>query len=298
MEDIKLDHKYIVAISGGVDSICLLNLLLRGTKDNSNKFIIIAHLDHGIRKESKKDRILVEKISKKYSLQFVYEEIKLGKAASEELARKYRYEFLNKIKKDFNAYGIMTAHHQDDLLETFFINLIRGTNRRGLSSLKSTPELLRPLLNYSKKEIIEYALNNKLVWNEDITNLNTNYLRNYLRIKLIPKLTISQRNEGVEIIKRQQILNEKIDYNLGNIIRLFDKNKIPRIWFNTLSLNIQKELIGYLLRLNNFSAYTNKMLLRLALLLKVSKTSAIIEVSKGIYFKVDKTVLALELPER
>src|SRR5688572_27728765 len=125
--------KYIVAVSGGVDSMVLLHLL----SQHSQSELIVAHFDHGIRPDSAEDRKLVEKTAKKYGLEFVYREGELGPGASEAEAREARYGFLQIIKVKHNAKAIVTAHHQDDMLETAIINMLRGTGRKGLSSLVS-----------------------------------------------------------------------------------------------------------------------------------------------------------------
>ena len=130
---------YVIAVSGGVDSVVLLDLMAQV----SDCTLIVAHVDHGIRKDSHLDRQFVEKVANKYKLEFYYTEANLGANASEEAARKARYEFLRNIKDKTGARAIITAHHQDDLLETLILNVLRGTKRKGLSSLESGQELLQ-----------------------------------------------------------------------------------------------------------------------------------------------------------
>src|SRR5688572_18243464 len=166
--------KYVVAVSGGVDSMVLLDLL----RERPKLELIVAHFDHGIRKESARDRKLVQRIAKSYDLPFFYAEGNLGPKAGEALAREARYAFLRKIQEEQGAKAIITAHHQDDMLETAIMNLLRGTGRRGLSSLKSRKELVRPMLEWTKKGIREYAEERDLVWAEDVTNDDERYLRN------------------------------------------------------------------------------------------------------------------------
>src|SRR5690348_2939142 len=116
---------YVVAVSGGVDSVVLLDIL---SKQPGLK-LTIAHFDHGIRNDSYKDRQFVEGLAKKYQLLFVYKEGSLGKA-SEAKAREARYEFLRKAQKDSGSQAIITAHHQDDLLETAILNMLRDSSRK------------------------------------------------------------------------------------------------------------------------------------------------------------------------
>lgn len=154
--------KYVVAVSGGVDSMALLDLL----QAHGDYELVVAHLDHGIRSDSGEDRQLVEQAAEAVGLPFFYKEAKLGAGTSEAAARKVRYAFLNKIKTKQGAAAIITAHHQNDVLETAIINIIRGTGRKGLTSLGSN-EIVRPLLNVSKAALIQYAKKHNLQWRED-----------------------------------------------------------------------------------------------------------------------------------
>src|SRR5688572_19923887 len=177
--------KYVVAVSGGVDSMVLLDLL----RQKSKLELIVAHFDHGVREESARDRKLVQRIAKSYGLPFFYAEGNLGPKVGEALAREARYAFLRKIQEEQGAEAIITAHHQDDMLETAIMNLLRGTGRRGLSSLKSREGLVRPLLDWTKKDVREYAEEHDLVWAEDSTNDDDRYLRNYIRHNILSRFT-------------------------------------------------------------------------------------------------------------
>src|SRR5438132_889977 len=118
---------YIVAVSGGVDSMVLLDLL----RTKPELKLIVAHYDHGMRPNSTADRQLVQAVSKHHGLTFIYDQGKLGNA-SEATARRARYDFLHQVREASQARAIITAHHQDDLLETAILNILRGTGRRGL----------------------------------------------------------------------------------------------------------------------------------------------------------------------
>ncbi|MDB5183626.1 MAG: hypothetical protein JWO07_307 [Candidatus Saccharibacteria bacterium] len=172
--------RFIVAVSGGVDSVVLLDKL---SQEHAKDALIVAHFDHGIRPDSAADAEFVRGLAEKYGLAFETKREELGPDASEELARNRRYEFLRTVAKKYEAV-IVTAHHADDVIETIAINLIRGTGWRGLAVLGS-PDIDRPLLAMTKGEIIEYARQNTLEWHEDSTNQNTKYLRNDVRQKLV-----------------------------------------------------------------------------------------------------------------
>src|SRR5882724_12578395 len=112
--DIIAPGRYIVAVSGGVDSMVLLDMLRR----QPGLDVVVAHVDHGVRVDSHEDTTLVEHYATKYGLTCLVTQLKLGSGVSEETARVARYDFLQKCCKTQNAIGIITAHHQDDLIET------------------------------------------------------------------------------------------------------------------------------------------------------------------------------------
>jgi tRNA(Ile)-lysidine synthase len=168
--------KYIIAVSGGVDSVVLLDMMTKASKDE----LIVAHFDHGIREDSAEDAQFVSELANKYGLVYKSKREELGKNASEALARERRYAFLRGLAKEYNA-RIVTAHHLDDLVETVVINVQRGTGWRGLAVLDSG--VMRPLIDTPKQHIISYAQANGLAWREDSTNASDAYLRNRIRRK-------------------------------------------------------------------------------------------------------------------
>lgn len=203
--------KVLVAVSGGLDSICLLNNLARGSTEDGllNNFFIqneidhieVCYVDHGQRADTSADFDAIEQVVANLKngggckvaigkLHRVF--IELPKDCSEAEARKARYVALNNILNGRKLDRIATAHHADDVIETAIINLRRGTGPRGLSSLSHHPEgLWRPFLyNFTNQEFIgkddllKYAEQTNLAWNEDSTNKNGRYLRNRIRQKL------------------------------------------------------------------------------------------------------------------
>jgi tRNA(Ile)-lysidine synthase len=168
--------KYIVAVSGGVDSVVLLDMMTKVPEHE----LIVAHFDHGIREDSADDARFVSTLAYQRNLIFAGKREELGASASEALARDRRYAFLRELADQYNA-RIVTAHHLDDLVETVAINLNRGTGWRGLAALDS--DILRPLIDTPKQQLIHYAQANGLKWREDSTNASDAYLRNRLRRK-------------------------------------------------------------------------------------------------------------------
>lgn len=236
--------KYVVAVSGGVDSVVLLDLLLR----QKALHLVVAHFDHGIREYSSEDRLFVQKLSSQRNLTFYYEEGKLGDRASEETARKKRYDFLRRIKVKHQAKAILTAHHQDDVLETMVLNIFRGTGRKGLSSLKNTSDIIRPLLEHPKKEIVRYAQDNKLAWKEDATNTDVSYTRNYVRLHVMPKLTYQQRSQLLEINANMLKVNLGIDHEIAKLLQNYD-GTINRGWFVGFPFSVACELAAEVIRI-------------------------------------------------
>lgn len=166
--------KYVVAVSGGVDSVVLLDILSK----QPGLDLVVAHFDHGVRYDSGIDAIFVAGLAKKYGYPFELKREELGADVSEDVARTRRYEFLRAVAKKHNA-KLITAHHADDVIETIAINLLRGTGWRGLAVLDS--DVVRLLTGLTKSEIMDYAMIKKLDWHNDSTNFENKYLRNRIR---------------------------------------------------------------------------------------------------------------------
>jgi tRNA(Ile)-lysidine synthase len=299
MEIAKLNGKYVVAVSGGVDSVVLLDLLNTQKLESDELELVVAHFDHGIRNESAEDRKLVEDITSKYGLKFYYSEGKLGKDVSEQKARDARYEFLNKVVIQEKAKALITAHHQDDLIETAILNIIRGTGRKGLTSLSSTAQLIRPLLNYSKLEIIKYAKDNKLKWHEDSTNEQDKYLRNYIRHNIVPRLDQNSKDHFLKIISKQKELNDEIDIELEDVLNSnIKEDKIPRLWLNSLDTRLSREVLAAWLRKNKLAEFDKTTIERLSSDLKIIKPNKRIDIYNNWYVRSTRDDLALEHVER
>ena len=197
--------KYIVAVSGGVDSVVLLDMLVK----NGEHELIVAHFDHGIRPDSMHDAAFVKALASTYDLRFITRREELGPSASEERARTRRYEFLRGCAAREHA-TIVTAHHDDDVIETIAINLSRGTGWRGLAVL-GDPTIERPLLGKSKRDIYDYACKEGLEWVEDSTNHSDDYLRNRLRRRLAG-VSAGTRRELLGLWRVQRELVSRIDH--------------------------------------------------------------------------------------
>lgn len=276
--------KYVLAVSGGVDSMALLDLLsiLPGVE------LVVGHFNHGIRPEADDDEAFVARAAASYGIRFESGGANLGPDASEEVAREARYDFLRGLQAKHEASKIITAHHQDDLIETVLINLIRGTGRQGFSAISDNPEVLRPLLVTAKSEIIRYAKKNKLEWREDSTNLNNDYLRNYLRNEVLAGLKPGQRHAILEKIGRVQSLNREIDGDIAALTQLIGGGVIDRQGFSLLPVNVSNEVLVYLLRANNIRNFDAVTIQRLNMAIRTAKADSLHPVKGGAKLKIGR----------
>lgn len=286
--------KYVVAVSGGVDSMALLHLLTSTLHPPPSSFVV-AHFDHGIRPDSAQDRKLVESAAGQYGLEFAYEEGGLGPSASEDTARKARYEFLHKVREKHGAKAIITAHHQDDLLETALLNMLRGTGRKGLSSLQSTDIIKRPLLHLSKQELLDYAKTHNIKWREDPTNQNTNYLRNYIRKHVVTKLTPVKRAELVKLLSNMKVQNQELDLQIANFLQFKEENKteLNKKLFISLPHDVASEVMAGWLRLNGIRDFDRKTIQRLVVSAKTLRPGQRSDINKTNYLYISKHNLVL-----
>ncbi|MDI6777772.1 MAG: tRNA lysidine(34) synthetase TilS [Patescibacteria group bacterium] len=184
--------KIVVGVSGGPDSVCLLDVFYQ-LKNKYDLKIIAAHVNYGLRgKDSEKDEALVKNLAKKYALPI---EIKnapcsmLHVSCSEEKLRQIRYHFFEKTRKKHGADAIAVGHNLNDQAETVLMRILRGTGLRGLGAIKFRNNyIIRPLLNIPRKEILAHLRKNKLPFRIDKTNLGTDFTRNKIRNKLFPHL--------------------------------------------------------------------------------------------------------------
>jgi tRNA(Ile)-lysidine synthetase-like protein len=287
--------RYVLAVSGGVDSMVLLNLLLQFTEVK----LTIAHFDHGIRGDSHEDRRLVQSAAAFYGLPFVYHEGGLGTGTSEATARKARYEFLRKVQIAADAQAIITAHHQDDLLETAILNMLRGTNRRGLSSLQSRPNIIRPLLHVSKAEILDHARSHDLIWREDSTNQDIKFRRNYVRQQIIPRLDTTARARLLAIIADNLRINQELDQELINQLHYQHRaHTLNKSWFASLPHTVAREVMATWLREHGLTSFDKRTLERLTVMAKTQAVGQRINIFQKHWMDIKSDHLALTTAER
>jgi len=238
--------KYVVAVSGGVDSVVLLDMLVKEQKHE----LIVAHFDHGIRRESPDDARFVKGLARHYGLLHEGAREQLGSTTSELQARVRRYAFLKKTAQKHNA-TLVTAHHMDDMIETVAINIRRGTGWRGLSVFGDT-SIVRPLVEYLKADILEYAQTHNLEWVQDDTNNSDEYLRNRIR-KQLRLMSREQKSEIFDLFSKQKNIRLRIDENIRDVVHIRSRYFFIMI-HSSVALEILKRITAYTLTSLQLSA--------------------------------------------
>ncbi len=204
----------IVAVSGGVDSMVLLHALNRIRKD-FRLTLVVCHLNHGLRgKESERDLKFVEKSCKDLGLKFEGKrlpagKLKLEKGSLQEAARIKRYKFLEDAAKKYSANKIALGHTIDDQAETVFMRFIKGSSLTGLAGIPPVRgSFIRPLIGIKKEELMRFAEEEEIVYVEDSSNLSPRYLRNDLRLNLIPVIKKYNPNLAETLARTASVLND------------------------------------------------------------------------------------------
>jgi tRNA(Ile)-lysidine synthase len=179
----------LVAVSGGLDSVALLDLL-HGCARELGLNLVVAHVDHGISADSRTVGQSVGLLAKNLRLPFETTELRLGPGATETEARRARYKWLRDVQQRRGAKYLVTAHHEDDQVETIMSRALRGSAPAGLAgiSAKSRGGLVRPLLPFSRRELVAYAESRGLSFHDDPANRDPRHLRSWIRATLLPLL--------------------------------------------------------------------------------------------------------------
>ncbi|MCX8118499.1 MAG: tRNA lysidine(34) synthetase TilS [Desulfobacterota bacterium] len=193
---IEKGDRLIVGVSAGVDSMVLLHLL-NDLREELSLSLIVAHINHGLRPdESPREAELVQEVARRLHLPFEYEtfDVKtfrtLHKVSLQEAARRLRFRFFSELLKKYGGGKIALGHQADDQVETFLLRLMRGSGLTGLKGMLPLREkgVIRPLLEIWKWEIEAYAGEMRIPYLTDSSNLKEDYLRNWIRLRLIPLL--------------------------------------------------------------------------------------------------------------
>ena len=243
IEELNIKNEYVVAaISGGPDSMCLLDILMNLNKKYK---IVVAHVHHNLRDESDEEAKKLEEYCKNNKL--IFEMMKIeeypNNKFSEESARKIRYEFFDRLIKKYNSDALFTAHHGDDQIETILMRLTRGSSLKGYAGIEPISndrgyKIARPLLFLTKEEIMSY-LDNKGIWySVDKTNSDLKYTRNRFRKNVLPELKKENKNVHIKFneFNNKLLLADKYIQKQTNIYykQIVDDKDINILEFNKL----------------------------------------------------------------
>ena len=266
-QSIDFKKKIYIAFSGGIDSSVLVDILGK----NASKLklnITVIHVNHNISSNSLNWMKHCKEFCSKLGLNFISEEVNIISSGGgiESAARKARYKIFSKYLK--NEEQILTAHHMNDVTETIFLRLLRGTGIDGLSGLEKSRKLgkgllIRPFLEVSKKEIEEYAKENDINYIFDETNKDNEYDRNFLRNEIFPKLDARWNDFSSRVFKMSKITNERNNnffellnnnygYLINNVIKIKD--------LKNLNIDITKEIIRTSIKNENISIPNSRVL--------------------------------------
>ena len=254
---LKASKRIAVALSGGLDSVVLLDLICKAQQKNQSATkttdtkksgetpveIWAFHIHHGLQKSADQWLLFCEKLAKKYKIHFDFRLLHLaGDTAQgniEARARAGRYEALTDLCLEYGITDLLLAHHQNDQAETILLQLLRGAGAAGLSGMPEqrfldseaeSVSLKRPLLGQNRKELEAYAKKNKLKWIEDPSNQDTSYRRNAIRKEIIPRLekiqpdAIANLARSAQLMADAQVLLDRVAQQDGKAI--LNKNQL------------------------------------------------------------------------
>ena len=179
----------IVAVSGGPDSVALLDLLSEVAPERGLA-LVVAHADHGIQPGSEEVGAGVAALAERYRLPFELGHLRLGAAAGETVARRARYAWLGLVQRDRGARYLVTAHHQDDQVETILMRVLRGSGPAGLAGIAARGRggVVRPLLPFTRAELGAHVASRGLAVHQDPANVDPRHVRSWVRTRLVPVL--------------------------------------------------------------------------------------------------------------
>lgn len=247
-----MNDTIVVGCSTGPDSMALVDMLLK-IRDKYNLNIIIAHVNHNVRKESYDEAVFLKNYC--FENKLIFESMVIEEYGDDNFhneARNIRYSFFDNIVHKYEAKYLMTAHHGDDLMETILMRMVRGSNLNGYSGFKSIVDMddykiVRPLIVYTKKELEEYDMLNNVHYFVDSSNSKDTYTRNRYRKYVLPFLKEEDKDVHLKFLKFSKTLEEASsfidDVTEKAIRRVVDNNKIIIDKFLLEDIFIQKEIL-------------------------------------------------------
>lgn len=233
---IQSGDKLVLGVSGGPDSISMLNIL-NEIKEEWQFQIYVAHINHMIRKEADDDETYVQQYCENNNIQFfakkvnVQEIANIQKMGTEEAGRNIRYEFFEEVLQKVGANKIAIAHNKNDKIETIVMNLLRGSGLSGLKGIEPIREqrIIRPLIECERQEIEQYCEQYKLEPRIDKTNFENDYTRNKIRNIVIPYIKNEFNPNIIETMDRlSQVATEESNYIELQVEKIYQKLLIER----------------------------------------------------------------------
>jgi tRNA(Ile)-lysidine synthase len=261
-----------LALSGGLDSVVLLDTVCKSVKVNSNDSteVWVFHIHHGLQKPADQWLEFCEKLAKKYQVHFDFRLLhfaNLSQGNIEARARAERYSALTDLCIEHGIENLLLAHHQNDQAETVLLQLLRGSGVAGLSGMplhrtnanqSDSITLWRPLLNQSRAELEAYAKEHKLKWVEDPSNQNTRYRRNAIRKDIIPRLekiqpgAIANLARSATVLAQSQVLLDRLAKQDGKNIFQGNQAKLaPLLVLAKTDQPAANNVMRYWLKLND-----------------------------------------------
>ena len=245
------DKTIVVGFSGGYDSMCLLDVLtkIREKEQFYEMTVIAAHFNHNWRgEESLREQEICRIFASSKGVEFYCKEAPKDLKKTENDARIARYDFFEEAFEEFDADAVFTAHNKDDNAETVLYRIIKGTGIVGLKGISEKRDYFyRPLLKVSRNQIVEYCSRNNLTPNNDSSNSNTNYRRNYLRLNVIPALERINENvkEALNVLSYNAISDNTIIEEYLSCIRskIFNEDKICSKEYAKLSEPVKRRFL-------------------------------------------------------
>lgn len=252
----KKNDTIVVGCSAGPDSMALVDMLLK-IREKYSINLIVAHVNHNLRKQSIQEEEYLRNYCEKNKIMFECMMItEYGDDNFHNEARKIRYDFFEKVVYKYHANYLMTAHHGDDLVETVLMRITRGSNLNGYSGLKKIVEkenyqIVRPLLRYTKQQLEDYDKQNRVMYYIDESNAKDKYTRNRYRKYVLPFLKEEDPNIHLKYLKFSMVLNDAnqfIEHERDRALKKVISNNILQInIFKELDSFIQKEVLYYMM---------------------------------------------------
>jgi len=253
------DIKYILGVSGGADSMCILHQVLGNRCQASD--IIVAHLNHNLRDNADSDEEFVKQYCLTNGIEFISKKENVAKYAQdnkisiETAGRILRYQFFAEIAEQYQNAIVMTAHNKNDSVESFIMHLLRGASLSGLCGIREKSKagrlnIHRPLINMSRAEIEEYNRIHNVPYIEDETNSDTKYKRNEIRHNILPLLDIDMISKAISRLQVDEDYLQEVTLRRCEecVSATRQSNAFDILWFNSLHLALKRRIIHTLAR--------------------------------------------------